>query len=424
MKYNTTFLLFFIVSTSIFSKAQIVENKIYSLFFQKQYEKVIELVEEAATLNADEFYYAGLSAEMLEDSQLAAYYLKKSMALDSTNVAAKKALAQALFQNEELVPAAEIYIDLLETDTLNAFLWRCLGDCYAKLMLLPLAYTCYQNAFYLNPKNSANTLKLISVLGALKSDDYITESLFYCDSSLMYNENHKPLLRKKASLYFVNHEYLKAAPLLDSLLGMKDSSFLVLKHAGICHALQKPKSETALHLLRKAYQQVPTDKEVMLHLANSLSLNPNFFDEAVEIIAKIRKSAEPDSTVIYQTHTFLAQSFLGIKDTVNAIRQYYYSMNQENIADRLLRLTSLANNVTVESSHTLLWYVHYFFLQNLKIPNERSSLHFSRQKSFSIFLMEEYIKYMHLSGQKKVTWETLDGNSKMIIMSDLQKVVH
>jgi len=421
MKLKCKYLLFFFVLFSVLAKAQTVETKIYSLFLQKQYEKVIDAIEEVEILNADIFYYAGLSAQMLEDASLAAFYFKKSIELDSGNTAAKTGLAQSLFQNEEFVSAGEMYAHLLETDTLNAFLWGCLGDCYVKLGLMPLAYSCYQNSFYLNPKNSTNTLKLISALVVLKSDNYIAESLFYCDSSLSYNENHKPLLRRKATLYFINHEYLKAAPILDSLLSKNDSSFLVIKYAGICHALQK-NYDAAIHLLQKAHKQTPTDKEVMLHFASSLSYKPEHFDEAVEIIAKIRKVAEPDSVAIYQTHTFLAQSYLSTKDTANAILQYYYSINEENREDRLLRMASLANNVREETTHTLLWYVHYYFLQNFKPEYERN-WNFNRQLSFSIFLLQEYIKYMHQSGQSKVSWQTFDKKSKTVTMKELQKLL-
>jgi tetratricopeptide (TPR) repeat protein len=427
MKFIRYYLQIFLFFLSVFAQAQTLENKIYNQFLQKQYSKILETIEESDTFNADDFYYAGLSAEMFEDATLSAIYFKKCVALDSTHVPAKIGLAKSLFQNEEFVNAAEIYANLLETDTLNDFLWGSLGDCYAKLSLMPLAYSCYQNAFYLNPKNSANTLKLVNSLVTLKNENYIPESLFYCDSSLIYNDNNKPLLRKKASLYFINHEYLKAMPILDSLLCKKDSSYMVLKYAGICHALFKTdnilyKNATiAIQLLRKAHQQNPTDKEVMLHLAAVLSHKPEFFDEAVELISKIRKTAEPDSAVIYQTNTLLAQSYLSIKDTVNAIQQYYYSMNSENKEDRLLRMTSLASNVRAETTETLLWYVHYFFLQNFKPEYERN-WNFLRQQSFSINLMEEFIRYMHKTGQKRVSWQTIKKKTKTITMDDLRKI--
>jgi len=421
MNSKNSYFFFLFIFISIITNAQTTENKIYNLFLQKQYEKVMDAVEEAEILTSDDCYYAGLSAEMLEGSQLSAFYFEKSIALDSTNVPAKIGLAQALYQNEEFASACEIYAYLLETDTLNAFLWGCLGDCYAKLALMPLAYSCYQNAFYLNPKNGSNTLKLISALSASKIKNYLDEALFYCDSSLSYHENHKPLLRRKATLYFVNHEFLKAAPILDNLLSMSDSSFLVIKYAGICHALQK-NYEIAIYLLQKAHKHTPADMEVMLHLASSLSYKPEFFDEAVEVIAKIRKTAEPDSAIIYQTNTLLAQSYLSIKDTVNAILQYYYSMNIENTMDRLLRMTSLANNVREETSQTLLWYVHYYFLQNFKPEYERN-WNFNRQLSFSVFLLSEYIKYMHKSGQQKVSWQTFDKKPKTVTMKDLQKLL-
>jgi len=432
MNSKNSYFLFLLVFISITTNAQTSENKIYNLFLHKQYEKVMDAIEEADTLTSDDFFYAGLSAGMLEDQLLSVFYFEKSIDLDTTNVPAKIGLAQALYQNEEFASAGEIYAYLLETDTLNAFLWGCLGDCYSKLSIVPFAYSCYQNAFYLNPKNSTNTIKLVSALIASKPqkcleevrsscDNYLEEALFYCDSSLSYNENNKPLLRRKASLYFVNREYLKAAPILDNLLSMKDSSFLVVKYAGICHALQK-NHDAAIYLLQKAHKQTPADMEVMLHLASSLSYKPEFFDEAVEVIAKIRKTAEPDSATIFQTHTLLAQNYLSVKDTVNAILQYYSSMNIENIMDRLLRMTSLANNVKEETSRTLLWYVHYYFLQNFNPEYERN-WNYNRQISFSVFLLKEYVKYMHMSGQQKVSWQTLDKKSKTITMKDLQKLL-
>ncbi|MCL2435144.1 MAG: hypothetical protein FWD09_03255 [Lentimicrobiaceae bacterium] len=419
MNIKTGSFLFFSFLIFIFLKAQTSDNNLYNLFLHKQYEKVIETIEGSDNLSATDCYYAGLSAEILEDTPLATFYFKQSIALDSTFVPAKISLAQSLFQNEEFADAIEIYVNLLETDTLNAFLWSNLGDCYAKLMLIPLAYSSYQSAFYINPKNSSNTLKLVSALSALKTKDYLEESLFYCDSSLLYNENHKPLLRRKATLLFTNKEFIRAAPVLEYLMSQRDSSFLVIKYAGICHALFKH-YDAAIFLLRKAHKQTPADMEVMLHLASSLSNKPELFDEAVEMIYKIRKNIEPDSAIIYQTNTLLAQSYLSIKDTVNAILQYYYSMNIENKEDRLLRMTSLANNVAPKTPHSLLWYVHYYFLQNFKPEYERN-WNFVRQKSFSVFLLEEYMKYMHLSGQKKVKWETFDKKTKVITMKDLQQ---
>jgi tetratricopeptide (TPR) repeat protein len=410
------FIFFYVVA-----QAQIFENKTYNLFLQKQYDKVIEMVEEMQNLNAEDWYYAGLSAEKTEDIPLAAFYFQKSLFIDSTFIPAKISLAQALFQQEEFVSALEIYAQLLETDTLNAFLWSNLGDCYSKIALHPLAYSCYENAFYLNPKNSSNTLKLVSTLSVLKNKDYMEEAFFYCDSSLKYDPNNKPLLRKKASILFAHKEFLQATPILELLMSERDSSFQVLKQAGICKALFN-KYDEAIFLLRKAHQQSKKDMEVMLHFASALSHKPELFDETVQVIAAIRKNVEPDSAIIYQTNTLFAQSYLGIKDTVNAVIQYYYSINQENNDDRLLRMANLANSITPETSHTLLWYVHYWFLQNFKPEYERH-WNFQRQKSFSQFLIGEYFKYMHMSGKKSVKWQTFNGKWKIITMDDLRKII-
>jgi tetratricopeptide (TPR) repeat protein len=381
---------------------------------------VLLIIEDIDNGNATDFYYAGLCAEALEDATLSSFYLKKSISLDSTFIPAQISLAQAFFLNEEFVNAIEILANLLETDTLNSFLWGKLGDCYAKMALTPQAYSCYENVFYLNPKNSVNTLKLVSVLGVLKSKDYIEESLFYCDSSLLYNENHKPLLRRKAILYVTDHAYLQAAPILKQLLNLGDSTFLTLKYAGICYTLQK-KYDQAIEILRKAHKLSKNDMEVMLHLASSLSNKPELFKEAFEVISEIRKKNEPDSAIIYQTYTLLAQSYLGIKDTVNAVLQYYFSMNEENKDDRLLRMASLAKNVKTETSQTLLWYVHYYFLQNFKPEYERN-WNFFQQRGFSQFLLTEYMKYMHMSGKKRTDWQTFDGKMKAITMDDLRKL--
>ena len=421
MKYKTKYLLFCCIFISIFSQAQTPENKIYNLFLQKQYEKAISTIEETDILTAADFYYAGLCAEAIEDAPLASFYFKKSIAIDTLFVPAQISLAQACFQNEEYVGAIEIYAKLLETDTLNAFLWGGLGDSYAKMMLLPQAYSCYENAFYLNPKNSANTLKLVSVLGVLKSKDYMEESLFYCDSSLTYNENYKPLLRKKAVLLFTDHEYLQAAPILKQLLSLGDSTLLTLKYAGICNALQK-KHDLAIVLLRKAHKQSRNDMEVMLHLASSLSSKPEYFDETLEVIAEIRKNIEPDSAIIYHTCTLLAETYLGVKDTLNAVRQYYASMNVENKDDRLLRMTNLANKVKPETSNTLLWYVHYYFLQNFEQVSE-DHWNYTYQKEFSQSLLRKYIEYMHMAGKQKVIWNTFTKKTITLTMKDLQKLV-
>jgi tetratricopeptide (TPR) repeat protein len=419
------YLLFFFLLLYACSNAQTADNKIYNLFLQKQHTKLLEIVENADSLTVNDYYCAGLSAEALEDASLAAFYYKKSIVLDSTFTPAKISLAQSLFLIEEFSDAIEIYAHLLETDTLNAFLWGSLGDCYSKIAFHPLAYSCYENAFYLNPKNSANTLKLVSALINSKPKDYLEEALFYCDSSLIYNPDHKPLLRRKASLLFNNKEFLQAAPVLENLMSLRDSSFVVLKQAGICKALfatYPDAYEAAIFLLRKAHQMAKNDMEVMLHLASSLSHRPAFFDETIEIIHKIRKQIEPDSAIIYQANTILAQGYLGIKDTVHAILQYYFSMNMENRDDRLLRIASLANNVKPENSPTLLWYVHYYFLQNYKPEHERN-WNFTRQKSFSQFLLADYISYMHLSGQKKINWQMFDHKFKSVTMDDLRKMI-
>ena len=366
MNLKKRYLFLFLFLTSIFVNAQTFDSNLYHLFLQKQYGKVIELVE-----------------------------------------------------NEEFADAIEIIVELLETDTLNFFLWSCLGDCYAKLALNPMAYKCYQTAFYLNPKNSSNTLKLVASLGASRNTENVEEALFYCDSTLSYHENHKPLLRRKASILFTNHIFLQAAPVLEHLLSLRDSSFTVLKQAGICQAIFR-NHDDAIFLLRKAHKQVKSDMEVMLHLASSLARKPELFDKAVELIAEIRKNVEPDSSIIYQTHTLLAQCYLGIQDTVNTILQYYYSINAENKADRLLQMAHLANNVKTGTPNTLLWYVHYYYLQHFK-PEFEQRKYALEQKKFSQLLLAEYSKYMHLTGKKKVNWQTFDGKIKTITMDDLLK---
>jgi tetratricopeptide (TPR) repeat protein len=412
------FCLFFI---NALTNAQTLDNNIYHLFLQKQYEKVIAAVKETDSLNVTNLYYAGLSAEQLEDALLSVSYLQKCIALDSTFVPAKISLAQVLFLNEEFAQAAEIYIDVLKTDSLNAFLWNNLGNCYVKLSLTPLAYSCYRNAFYLNPKNSSNTLKLISALNTLRLDNYYEESLFYCDSSLSYNPTHKPLLRRKASLFFTQREYTKADDIFEFLLRQRDSSLAVIRQAGVCKAMLN-KYDDAIFLLRKAYHQSENDIPVMLYLASALSNKPDCFDETVDIIAEIHQALEPDSTVLFQTYNILAQSYLGIKDTASAIVQYYRSINPENRENRLLQMTNLANNAKPETSNTLLWYVHYYFVQNFS-PEQEQNENLFRQKNFSQFLLKEYVAYMHLSGTKKVSWQTFDRKMKTLTMDDLRKLI-
>jgi tetratricopeptide (TPR) repeat protein len=236
---------------------------------------------------------------------------------------------------------------------------------------------------------------------------------------LFYNENHKPLLRRKASLLFHNNYLQKAEKVLDTLLCMKDSSFVVLKQAGICKT-SKWNSDAAIVLLRKAHRQ-SKDMEVMLHLASSLSKKPEYFEEAVEVISQIHKNVQPDSAVIYHISSLLAQAYLGVKDTVNAIIHHYYSMNQENKEDRLLRMVFLANHAHPETSHSLLWYTHYYFLQNLK-SEYLGNWNYEHQKKFSKSLLDKYYKYMHVSGKKRVSWQMFDGKWKSVTMEDVLKM--
>ena len=437
MKINNIFFLLILFFMSVFTNAQTPNNKIKDLFFQKEYTKALEIIEETETLSTEDFYYAGLSAETLEDVTLAAVYFQKSIDIDSDFIPAQIGLAQVLFQNDEYVNAMEIYAKLLETDSLNFFLWGALGDCYNKSGFYPLAYSCYRNSFYLNPKNSANCLKLITVLSILPGRDNVEnslsvcdsslclnpvdEALFYCDSSLYYNPNHKQLLRRKGSILFNNRYFVKAEDIFDQLLSMRDSSFQVLKQAGICKALFH-KHDDAIHLLRKAYQQQPNELEVMLHFASSLSVKPQHFEEAAEVISNIFKSQQPDSAIIYQAHSLLAQSYTSIKDTVNAVLEYYRSIKTDNKDDRLLRMASLANHIKPETKQTVLWYVHYYFIQNF-LPEYEQQWNLNQQKEFSQVLLAEYINYMHLSAQKKVVWKTLDGKTKTITMEDLRKML-
>ena len=418
-KYISFFICLLIINIPLI--AQTLDNNIYNLFLQKQYERLITAVEQIDTPNVISLYYAGLSAEQLEDAPLAASYLKRCIAIDSNFIPAKISLAQSLFLNEEFSQAADIYANLLETDTLNAFLWNCLGNCYTKLSITPLAYSCYQNAFYLNPKNSSNTLKLIAAINVLQFDNYLEDALFYCDSSLSYHPTHKPLLRRKATLFFANKDYVKADSIFEYLMSKRDSSYTVIKQAGICK-IRLNNYDDAIFLLCEAHQLGKGDMEVMFYLASALSYKPDCFDQTVEIIAEIHKSLEPDSSVFHQTYTILAQSYLGIKDTSNAIMQYYNSINPKNKEDRLLRITHLANSVQTQTSQTLLWYVHYYFLQNFTTKYEQNQA-FVHQKNYSQWLFKEYIAYMHLSGKKKVSWQTFDKKMKTFTMDDLQKLV-
>jgi hypothetical protein len=80
----------------------------------------------------------------------------------------------------------------------------------------------------------------------------------------------------------------------------------------------------------------------------------------------------------------------------------------------------LANQVKPETQQTLLWYVHYYYLQNIKPENEKRYV--LEQKQYSIFLMHEYLKYMHATGKKQASWQTFDGKYKTFTMDDLWKV--
>lgn len=418
MKKYYTFLFFCI---PICLSAQINKPDFEKLFYNKQYASILFESDINYPYSLSDYYFAALAAEAIEDFSLAQFYFSNCLRLDSTFVEAKMGLANALFVNEEILMAIEIYSNLLQTDTLNAFFWSRVGDCYSKLYLAPIAYSCYQNAFYLNPKNSSITLKLITTLSSIKKEDYVEEALFYCDSSLFYNCSFKPLQRKKAHLYMLQKEYLKADTMFQDLLCRGDSSFLVLKFAGICQGLQK-KNENAIKLLRKAHSINANDVELMLHFAAALSTKPECFEEHFTIIEQIRKEAEPDSAVLYQTSHLLANSYLGIKDTTNAIINYYFSMNKDNEADRLVRVGNLSNNVSVYGNQTITWYFHYYYLQNFSKNFEKNGV-LQRQRSYSRFVLGELLSYMHQSGKKSVVWQTFVGKSQTFSYEDIHKII-
>ncbi len=155
-------------------------------------------------------YFTGLG-----NAQKALEYFKQAetLAPDSTNYQLYKALAyQAL---GDIKKAFNIYQNIMQTDTANAYPYYFLGEYMYEIDSLSTAYRLINQAIAKNPKN----YNFYLLKGSIEFKAHLyANALQTANQGLKYNPNSNRLLFLKAQALYELQKYSEAIPILEKLL--------------------------------------------------------------------------------------------------------------------------------------------------------------------------------------------------------------
>ncbi|MDL2304019.1 hypothetical protein LJC72_01595 [Bacteroides sp. OttesenSCG-928-D19] len=219
-------------------------------------------------------------------------FYKRVLEADSTDFYANYQLARLYVALDRYADGLKHYDLLLEKDMKNPVILRAKGDCYTRMDSVYPALDCYYNAYYNNVENAPLAVLLINSLLNLYNpmfNDYAEVASAACDTALFYHPANKPLRQKKAMIYYLEREYVKADSIYTSLMADKDSSYVTLKYCG-CARYYARKWFDAIEPLEKAYEKDSMAHDVCLLLGISIgrTFDPGrafqYFDRAEELL--------------------------------------------------------------------------------------------------------------------------------------------
>jgi tetratricopeptide (TPR) repeat protein len=361
MKYRFTLLWICLGIGSGFSQVMDPELNLRQLLLEEGYEELIEAT--GTFMKVDSLidlacYYRGRAYQSLFNYDSAFFYYRQASILDTGNVSCRIRLGEMLAKlgrNREAVEVYEglrsgnhldkqhiaelanlyslrndnsrgrdIYLGLLETDSLNYYFLKQAGKCYLELDRKDSALICFEAAFRQNPADVYLTYQIASIYLGKKD---LENALYSIQKGFVYDTGNLDLLKLRGYLWLLSGEYQRAIGDLENARLQDPRSVFIQKYLGISYHEEK-RFEEAREALRLGFQLDSTDAEIAYFLGSACRWS-KFEEEGVFYYKKSIELRQPDPKDLKNVYIQLAELLKVLHRFDEALDSYGHALEMD-----------------------------------------------------------------------------------------------
>ena len=206
------------------------------------------------------FNLAGIYRQ-LGNFAMAVFACNRAITLDPANRYFTQQLASLYYGNEEFEKAKNVLLPLYRSDTLDFYLVKQLGNCYAELKRPDSAILYYSKALALYPSDAVVTGKVINLYIKIKM---LQKGLALADRYLLLDSANTGILQLSGFCRYLLKDYTGAEQRFRQSAALGDDSRFSHKYVGLSYYKQERYEEAEPHF-RQAFRMETTDSEICFY---------------------------------------------------------------------------------------------------------------------------------------------------------------
>ena len=336
-------------------------EEIRILLFNGKFEELLTATQNPEmpdSMRAELLHYRGYAFNELSRPDSALHYFRQALEGDPTNLSYKKTLGKVchsqgrtreaimLFEEvlkvdpldhesrlelaalymlrKEYLKSLEFYMLLIESDSLNYFLFKQAGICYMETGQHESALYFFERAFDLNPADIYLTRQIVNFY---ISDDKLDKAIHAIHTGMGNDTTHAELLSLRGYLWFLKENPSRAIRDLEASVLWDSNSVFTYKYLGLAFLQQNRWDEARMALLR-AYKMDSLDITIIFSLGSACRWS-DFKEEATSYYLRAILLLQSSLKVMKNAHTELAEIYTELDQFENALAYYEGSLSYD-----------------------------------------------------------------------------------------------
>jgi len=310
------------------------------------------------SMKAELYYYRGYAFRELSRQDSALHCFRQALEGDSTNLSYKIAVGKAyqslgrtreaiiVFEqvirenpfdrksrldlaalymiHKEYIKSLRLYQHLLESDTLNYFLFQQAGSCFLETGQQDSALYYLEQAFFLNPADVYLTQQIANIY---LDKEQMDKALLTVKKGMVYDTTQADLLSLRGYLRFLNDNPGLAIKDFKASASRNSHSVFTYKYMGLALLQEKQYDEGRMALLR-AYKLDSLDITIVFSLGSACRWS-KYDKEAIRYFQRAIQLLQSSLRVMKNAHVELAQLYIDLDQFDNALEVYQGSLSYD-----------------------------------------------------------------------------------------------
>jgi tetratricopeptide (TPR) repeat protein len=218
----------------------------------------------------------------------------------------------------------DLYLKLLEKDSLNYYFLKQAGKCYLEMDRKDSALLFFENAFRQNPADVYLTCQLANIYLGKKD---LENALYSIQKGFVYDTSNLDLLKLRGYLWLLSGEYQRAIWDLENARLQDTGSVFIQKYLGISYHEEK-RFEEAREALRLGFKLDSTDAEIAYFLGSACRWS-KYEEEGVFYYKKSIELRQPDPKDLKNVYIQLAELLKVLHRFDEALDSYGHALEMD-----------------------------------------------------------------------------------------------